>query len=180
MKVTILSYRHVVKIRKKNPLDADTKVSVMRQMYPKHSEKIVNDPANRTIFDVLKKAHNDGYAGVRIIGGGDRVKEFERLSNDYNGKLYQFDTLEIKSAGDRDPDAEGTEGMSASKQRKAAAEGDFSSFRQGVPKSMDEKSAKELYKTLRSGVSGRLHLSLIGRIFEKTLLERRFIKLVIL
>ena len=51
----------------------------MRQMYPKHSEKIVNDPANRTIFDVLKKAHNDGYTNVRIVGGGDRVKEFEKL-----------------------------------------------------------------------------------------------------
>ena len=108
--------------KKKNPLDPDTKVSVMRQMYPKHSEKIVNDPANRTIFDVLKKAHMDGYAGVRIIGGGDRVKEYERLSNDYNGKLYQFDNVEVRSAGERDPDAEGAEGASATKQRNAAAE----------------------------------------------------------
>jgi hypothetical protein len=57
---------------KKNPLDADSKVGVMRQMFPKHSEKIVNDPANRTIFDVLKKAHNDGYSGVRVVGGADR------------------------------------------------------------------------------------------------------------
>ena len=138
--------------KKKNPLDPDTKVSVMRQMYPKHSEKIVNDPANRTIFDVLKKAHNDGYTNVRIVGGGDRVKEFENLSNNYNGKLYQFDKLEVMSAGDRDPDAEGTEGMSASKQRKAAAEGDFATFRQGVPKSMDDKAAKELYKTLRAAM----------------------------
>ena len=138
--------------KKKNPLDPDTKVSIMRQMYPKHSERIVNDPANRTIFDVLKKAHMDGYAGVRIIGGGDRVKEFENLSGNYNGKLYQFDNLEVMSAGDRDPDAEGTEGMSASKQRKAAAEGDFASFRQGVPKSMDDKAAKELYKTLRAAM----------------------------
>ena len=138
--------------KKKNPLDADTKVSIMRQMYPNHSERIVNDPANRTIFDVLKKAHMDGYAGVRIVGGGDRVKEFENLSNNYNGKLYQFDNLEVMSAGDRDPDAEGTEGMSASKQRKAAAEGDFASFRQGVPKSMDDKAAKELYKTLRAAM----------------------------
>ncbi len=138
--------------KKKNPLDPDTKVEIMRQMYPKHSERIVNDPANRTIFDVLKKAHMDGYAGVRIIGGGDRVKEFENLSGNYNGKLYQFDNLEVKSAGDRDPDAEGTEGMSASKQRKAAAEGDYASFRQGVPKSMDDKAAKQLYKTLRTAM----------------------------
>ena len=139
--------------KKKNPLDPDTKVSVMRQMYPKHSEKIVNDPANRTIFDVLKKAHNDGYTNVRIVGGGDRVKEFEKLSGNYNGKLYQFDNIEVTSAGDRDSDAEGTEGMSASKQRKAAAENDFKSFRQGVPKSMDDEAAKMLFNTLRKSMA---------------------------
>ena len=138
--------------KKKNPLDPDTKISVMRQMYPKHSEKIVNDPANRTIFDVLKKAHNDGYTNVRIVGGGDRVKEFDKLTNDYNGKLYQFDNVEVLSAGDRDPDSEGTEGMSASKQRKAAAEGDYASFKKGVPKSMDDKQTKQLYTTLRGAM----------------------------
>jgi hypothetical protein len=138
--------------RKKNPLDPDTKVSVMRQMYPKHSEKIVNDPANRTIFDVLKKAHNDGYANVRIVGGGDRVKEFENISTNYNGKLYQFDNIEVTSAGDRDPDSEGTEGMSASKQRKAAAENNFSEFRKGVPSVMDDKAAKILFTTLRKSM----------------------------
>lgn len=138
--------------RKKNPLDPDTKVSVMRQMYPKHSEKIVNDPANRTIFDVLKKAHNDGYTNVRIVGGGDRVKEFENISTNYNGKLYQFDNIEVTSAGDRDPDSEGTEGMSASKQRKAAAENDFSEFRKGVPSVMDDKAAKMLFTTLRKSM----------------------------
>jgi hypothetical protein len=140
--------------KKKNPLDADTKVSIMRQMYPKHSEKIVNDPANRTIFDVLKKAHMDGYANVRIVGGGDRVKEFENLSGNYNGKLYQFDNIEVRSAGERDPDSEDdVSGMSASKQRKAAAEGDFKTFRKGVPSSMNDKQAKELYNTLRSAMN---------------------------
>ena len=135
--------------KKKNPLDPDTKVSVMRQMFPQHSERIVNDPQNRTIFNVLKKAHMDGYAGVRIIGGGDRVQEFEKLSNDYNGKLYDFDSVEVLSAGDRDPDGDDVSGMSASKQRKAAAEGDFASFRKGVPASMNNTQARELYKNLR-------------------------------
>lgn len=140
--------------KKKNPLDPDTKVSVMRQMFPKHSEKIVNDPSNRTIFDVLKRAHMDGYANVRIVGGGDRVKEFENLSGNYNGKLYQFDNIEVRSAGERDPDAEDDlTGMSASKQRKAAAEGDFKTFRKGVPASMNDKQAKELYNTLRSAMN---------------------------
>ena len=140
--------------KKKNPLDPDTKVSVMRQMFPKHSEKIVNDSANRTIFDVLKKAHMDGYTNVRIIGGGDRVAEFEKLSNNYNGKLYAFDNVEVRSAGERDPDSEDdVSGMSASKQRKAAAEGDFKTFRKGVPASMNDKQARELYNTLRSAMN---------------------------
>ena len=138
---------------KKNPLDADSKVGVMRQMFPKHSEKIVNDPANRTIFDVLKKAHNDGYSGVRVVGGADRQKEFDKLVNTYNGKLYQFDKVEVVSAGDRDPDADDVTGMSASKQRKAAAEGDLKSFMKGIPSSMEKKAAEELYKNIRKAMN---------------------------
>ena len=138
--------------KKKNPLDPDTKVSIMRQMYPNHSEKIVNDPQNRTIFDVLKKAHMDGYTNVRIVGGGDRVAEFEKLSNNYNGKLYAFDNVEVRSAGDRDPDGDDVSGMSASKQRKAAAEGDFATFRKGVPSSLNNKQARELYNNLRAAM----------------------------
>ena len=139
--------------KKKNPLDADTKVSVMQKMFPKHKDKIVNDKANRTIFDVLKKAHTDGYANVRILGGADRVKEFEKLTGNYNGKLYQFDNLEIKSAGDRDPDSEDITGMSASKQRKAAAEGDIKTFMKGVPKSLSQKDAEELFKKIRTAMN---------------------------
>ena len=138
---------------KKNPLDADSKVGIMRQMFPKHSEKIVNDPANRTIFDVLKKAHNDGYAGVRIVGGADRQKEFDKLVNTYNGKLYKFDNVEVVSAGDRDPDSEDVTGMSASKQRKAAAEGDIKTFMKGVPKSLSQKDAEQLFKKIRSAMN---------------------------
>ena len=135
--------------KKKNPLDADTKVSVMQKMFPKHKDKIINDKNNKTIFEVLKKAHTDGYANVRILGGADRVKEFEKLTNNYNGKLYQFDKLEIKSAGDRDPDSDDITGMSASKQRKAAAEGDIKTFMKGVPKSLNQKDAEELFKKIR-------------------------------
>jgi len=137
---------------KKNPLDADSKVGIMRQMFPKHSEKIVNDPANRTIFDVLKKAHNDGYAGVRVVGGADRQKEFDKLVNTYNGKLYKFDKVEVVSAGDRDPDADDVTGMSASKQRKAAAEGDLKSFMKGIPSTMEKKAAEDLYKNIRKAM----------------------------
>jgi len=139
--------------KKKNPLDADTKVSVMQKMFPKHKDKIINDKNNKTIFDVLKKAHTDGYANVRILGGADRVKEFEKLTGNYNGKLYQFDNVEIKSAGDRDPDSDDVTGMSASKQRKAAAEGDIKTFMKGVPKSLSQKDAEELFKKIRTAMN---------------------------
>ena len=138
--------------KKKNPLDADSKVEVMKQMFPNHSGKIVNDPANRTIFDVLKKAHTDGYSGVRIVGGADRQKEFDKLVNTYNGKMYQFDNVEVRSAGDRDPDGEGLEGMSASKQRKYAADNDFKGFLQGVPTAMNKDMAKQLFSNIRRGM----------------------------
>ena len=138
--------------KKKNPLDADSKVEVMKQMFPSHSGKIVNDPANRTIFDVMKKAHADGYANVRIVGGSDRVGEFEKLTGTYNKKLYDFDKIEVRSAGDRDADGEGVEGMSASKQRKYAADNNFKGFLQGVPTSMNREMAKQLFQNVRSGM----------------------------
>ena len=139
--------------KKKNPLDPDMKVSVMKQMFPQHSEKIINDPGNKTIFDILKRAHNDGYAGVRIVGGADRQKEFDKLVNNYNGKMYQFDNIEVRYAGDRDTDSDSVEGMSASKQRKAAAENDFDGFLRGVPTAMNKKAARELFDNVRKSMN---------------------------
>jgi hypothetical protein len=134
---------------KKNPLNADEKVEFMRQMFPEHSPRIQNDPNTRTIFDVLKKAHNDGYTNVRIVGGSDRVKEFDKLANSYNGALYQFDNIEVISAGDRDPDSDGVEGMSASRLRLAAAENDLRTFRSAMPATMRPRDARELFNTVR-------------------------------
>jgi hypothetical protein len=139
--------------KKKNPLDPDTKIAYMQKFYPNHAGNIVNDANTKTIFDVLKMAHNNGYAGVRIIGGADRVKEFEKLSNQYNNQLYQFDNIEVVSAGDRDPDAKGVEGMSASRMRLAAAEGDFKTFRSGLPPEVKPAEAKELFNILRGSMN---------------------------
>jgi len=135
--------------KKKNPYDPNEKVDVMRQMFPDHAENIVNDPNSRTIFDVLKQGHDDGHSSVKIVVGADRVKEFAKLSGDYNGKLYDFSGVEIVSAGDRDPDAEGIEGMSASKMRKAAVDNDFKTYRTGIPKNIDDKTAKMMMNNLR-------------------------------
>ena len=163
---------------KKNPLDTDTKVSIMRQMFPQHSERIVNDPQNRTIFDVLKKAHMDGYANVRIVGGADRQKEFDKLVNNYNGKMYQFDNVEVRSAGDRDPDSDDVEGMSASKQRKAAVENNFDAFYKGIPSSMSKKAAKEMFNNIRlaMNVSEGWNMWEISPLFDWKNLRENYVK----
>ena len=137
---------------KKNPLNPDDKIAFMRQLYPKHGENIINDGDMKTIFDVLKKANEDGYSSINIMVGADRKSEFEKLANQYNGELYDFENINVVSAGDRDPDAEGVEGMSASKIRKAAAEDDFKTFLTGMPKAIDNKVAKSLFDTLKRSI----------------------------
>ena len=137
---------------KKNPLDAGTKVKYMRMAYPDHANSIVDNPDMRTIFDVLTALDSDGYSSVNIVVGGDRVSEFNSLAQKYNGDLYTFDEIKVVSAGDRDPDAEGVEGMSASKMRKAAVEGDFDTFDQGIPESLSKKDRETLYLLLRQAM----------------------------
>ena len=134
---------------KKNPLDSETKVGFMKAMFPDHANNIIHDTKMRTIFDVLKSAYADGHSEVNIVVGADRRGEFESLANKYNGQLYNFENINIISAGNRDPDAEGVEGMSASKLRKAAGDGDFDTFVNGIPKSLDKKKTKELYNAVR-------------------------------
>ena len=137
---------------KKNPLDAGTKIKYMRQAYPDHANAIVDSPDMRTIFDVLSALDNDGYSSVNIVVGGDRVSEFNSLAQKYNGDVYTFDEIKVISAGGRDPDAEGIEGMSASKMRKAAAEGDFDSFSKGIPSGLSNKDKESMFMTLRQSM----------------------------
>ena len=138
--------------KKKNPLGVDRKADLMRQLYPDHADKIINDAGNRTIFDVMRKAHEDGYANVRVVGGGDRVKEYEKLINKYNGSTYQFDNIEVVNAGDRDPDSDDTDGMSASKMRKAAKENDFRQFKKGMPNGMDQEVLMGIFTELQDAM----------------------------
>ena len=137
---------------KKNPLDPKDKINYMRQMFPKHANAIVDDENTRSIFDVLKGAHEKGYKTVNVVVGSDRVKEFENLANKYNGQLYDFDKINIVSAGERDATAKGVEGMSASKLRKAAMDDDYETFSSGISKNIDDKSTKKLYNTIQKAM----------------------------
>ena len=137
--------------KKTDPLEVDSKHEYLGKMFPDHASNIVNDPNKKTIFDVLKQAYDDGYSSVKIVAGGKRVKEFDKLANDYNGKLYDFADIETVSAGERDEKKGGVEALSASKQRKAAAENNFDEFVKGLPKKFanDKKASKQLFNTVR-------------------------------
>tara|TARA_A200000159_G_C7330421_1_gene342693 strand:- start:400 stop:1620 length:1221 start_codon:yes stop_codon:yes gene_type:complete len=137
---------------KKNPLDPDMKVSFMRKMFPDYEEQIINDPDMKSIFDVLITASEDGYENVNIIVGSDRQAEFENLAQKYNGELYEFGLIRVISAGARDADAEGVEGMSASKMRKAVVDDDFESFRKGTPKNLNNADTQQLFDAVRGGM----------------------------
>ena len=137
---------------KKNPLDPDMKISFMRKMFPEYSENIINDDEMKSIFNVLINAYEDGYKNVNIIVGSDRQAEFENLANKYNGDLYEFENIRVISAGVRDADAEGVEGMSASKMRKAVADDDFDSFRKGTPKELNDIETQSLFDAVFNGM----------------------------
>ena len=144
---------------KKDPLPFALKIAYMRKMFPRHAKNIIADAKVRTALDVIVKLYNEGYKNVTMVVGSDRVKEFSSLLNTYNGVegkrhgFYKFDNINVVSAGQRDPDADGAEGMSASKMREAALNSDFESFQQGVPSKF--RDAKKMYLDVRKNMGIR-------------------------
>lgn len=139
--------------KKKNPLVYREKLKVARKMFPKHARSIIQSDA-KTIMEVMTKLYDEGFRSVSVVVGSDRVNEFNALLKKYNGQesrhgMYNFNTIKIISAGERDPDAEGVEGMSASKMRAAASDNDFTTFSQGLPKSYSDKESKNLFNMIR-------------------------------
>ena len=151
---------------KKNPLDPDMKVGFMKKMFPDYEENIVNDAEMRSIFNVLTTADEQGYKNVNIIVGSDRQSEFESLAQKYNGDLYNFDLIRVISAGVRDADAEGVEGMSASKMRKAVMDDDFDAFRRGTPKELNDGDTQALFDAVRSGMKIKAKKKEVAEMWE--------------
>jgi len=137
---------------KKNPLDPNTKIKFMKQMFADYEDQIVNEKDMRTIFDVLTTAGEEGYKEIKIVVGSDRLSEFKNLATKYNGDLYNFDMIDVLPAGERDSDAEGVEGMSASKLRKAAKEDDFKAFSKGIPSSLEKGEVTNLYNAVKKAM----------------------------
>jgi len=140
---------------KKNPLDPDMKISFMKKMFPNYEDNIVSDSNMKSIFDVLTNANGDGYKNVNIIVSSDRQAEFDNLANKHNGNLYNFDMINVISAGVRDSDGDGVEGISPSKMRKAVIDDDFKSFRRGTPKKLNDTDAQALFNAVRQGMGAK-------------------------
>lgn len=141
----------------KDPLSYSDKVKHLRKMFPKHGRNIMVDKGVKSVFDIAAKLYDQGYKKITMVVGEDRLREFDVLLNKYNGKkarhgFYNFESINVVSAGRRDPDAEGVEGMSASKQRANAKENDYQSFTQGVPKGMSDRDTRRLFNDVRKGL----------------------------
>lgn len=132
---------------KKDPLPFDAKVKFATKAFG----PMVQHSAARTIIEVAKELTGK-YSNLVVVVGSDRVPEFKTLLDKYNGKDFTFDSIEIVSAGERDPDAEGVEGMSGSKMRKFAADEDLANFKKGVPSKLTDADAEELYNAVRRGM----------------------------
>jgi hypothetical protein len=137
---------------KKNPLPYELKVDHLKRMFPEHSNKWDSDENVRTILGAAQKAGDQGYKNFHFVGGADRKQGMEDLLRKYNGDLYQFDNIYSHSAGERDADADDPLAqLSASRQRKAAMNGDFDGFMEGVGINNDYtmEDARELFQALR-------------------------------
>lgn len=142
---------------KKNPLDYNYKIKTVRKFFPKHARQVMLDKKVKNVFDAVTKLYTEGYKNIYMVVGSDRINEFKKLLDKYNGVkgrhgLYKFNKINVISAGDRDPDAEDVSGMSASKMRKLASEGDFTQFSQGLPRSVSNNDAKKIYNEVRRGM----------------------------
>jgi len=141
----------------KNPLAYVDKVKFARKMFPRSARSIILDKSIKTVFDAMSSIYNEGFVNVTMVVGDDRLNEFDVLLNKYNGVkgrhgFYNFRKVSVISAGQRDPDAEGAEGASATKQREAAAANDFTTFSQGLPKAVSNADAKKIFNSVRKGL----------------------------
>ena len=146
----------------KDPLPHAKKVAWMRKMFPRYKRNIIADNKAKTAIMIAEKLYNDGYKNLIMVAGSDRVKEFDTLLQRYNdapdkkgNQLFKFDSVEVISAGERDPDAEGVSGMSASKMRAAASDGKFDDFKTGIPSTLNDADKKKLYFEVRKAMGIR-------------------------
>ena len=139
---------------KKNPLEPRQKLNYMKSIFPRYGNQIMI-PSSNVIINMITEMYDEGFTHLKMVAGSDRVNEFKKLFTTYNDVksrhgYYNFDSIEVISAGERDPDAEGASGMSASKMRAAAQDNDLETFEKGLP---NFKGVEKLFKDVRKGMN---------------------------
>jgi hypothetical protein len=142
---------------KKNPLNAAQKLKHAKRAFPGVNVS-ASDKESPNFLSQAAKLHKQGVTHFHMVGGSDRADEYHKLLHKYNNVKgphghFNFKHIEVHSAGDRDPDAEGVEGMSASKMREHATKGNYKEFRKGVPSKMSDAHAKDMYNDVRKGMN---------------------------
>ena len=135
--------------KRSNPLDVKTKVKFMKKMFPQNKIKAAGG-SQRTFIEILK-FYDKMYGEIIMIAGSDRINEFQKLSDKYNGKDYNYKSIKVVSSGERDPDAEGITGMSASKMREMANNNDYRNFKKGVV-GLSDSDTKALFNAVKKGM----------------------------
>ena len=135
--------------RRSNPLDVNTKVKFMKKMFPQNNIKAAG--GNQRTFIEILKFFNRMYGNIVMIAGSDRINEFQKLSDKYNGKDYNYKSIKLVSSGERDPDAEGVIGISASKMREMAKKNDYNSFKKGVVR-LSDTDTRALFNAVKKGM----------------------------
>ena len=148
---------------KKNPLTYEDKYMFARAAFG----PMIQKSKAKTIIQVMQELQKK-FTDVILVVGADRIAEFETLLNKYNGKDFALNSIKVISAGERDPDAEGVEGMSASKMRAAAASGDDAAFKSGLPKKL-QRHGQEIYDMVRAGMKLAEELEAEGLLSEAIL-----------
>ena len=164
--------------KKKNPLDFKYKVKTVRKFFPKHARSVMLDKKVKNVFDAVTEMYNDGFKNVTMVVGSDRINEFNTLLKKYNGVkgrhgLYNFNKINVISAGDRDPDADDISGMSASKMRQLANEGNFTQFSQGLPRNVSNADAKKVYNEVRRGMGLKEQKEYFNKLHFEPVSEKR-------
>jgi len=164
--------------KKKNPLDFKYKVKTVRKFFPKHARSVMLDKKVKNVFDAVTEMYNDGFKNITMVVGSDRINEFNTLLKKYNGVkgrhgLYNFNKINVISAGDRDPDADDISGMSASKMRSLASEGDFTQFSQGLPRNVSNADAKKVYNEVRKGMGLKEQIDYFNKLHFEPVSEKR-------
>ena len=134
---------------RKNPLDQNSKIKFMKKMFKGSNIKPAG--GNQRTFMEILKTYDKLYGNVIMIAGSDRINEFQKLANTYNGRDYNYKSIKLVSSGERDPDAEGVVGMSASKMREMAKKNDYNSFKKGVVR-LSDSDTKALFNAVKKGM----------------------------